>query len=164
MPGFRPFGAEIVQFDEAAKHLRSRRELRSEAAVLLQRHGPNVYSDYLLKNGRRPERHEAAVMGRLIGARVRASDGTLQPKLRRRRKTEGQAERDYIDQIVRFRCALANISEISGDPADVIRYMDPLFGDASVIREQLAHAVQWINSFAEEWGREQETHGGPRRI
>ena len=59
---------------------------------------------------------------------------------------------------------MANLAENNRDPADVIHYLDPLFDDISVIREQLVHAVQWIEPIAEEWGREQETRGGPRSV
>jgi hypothetical protein len=75
-----------------------------------------------------------------------------------------QTQDEYVDQILRLRNALTNLAQNEGDPAVVIRYIDPLFGDASVIREHLAHAVQWINRFAEEWGLEQETHGGQRPV
>lgn len=157
--------AEIIQFGKASLRLRVERELRSEAAALIERYGPNAYSEFILKHGRRPTRGQAATIGRLMGARVRAADGTLQPKrLNRRKAKNSRSEGDYIDQILRFRCALANLAENEDDPADVIRYMDPLFGDVSVIREQLGHAVQWINRFAEEWHREQGTHGGPGRV
>ena|SRR5579872_1572975 len=87
---------------------------------------------------------------------------TSQPKpsnARRKRKQSPPTEDDYIDEILRFRCALANLAENNSDPAEIIRYMDPLFGDAEVIREHLHHAVRWINKFAEEWDREQTTHG-----
>jgi hypothetical protein len=72
------------------------------------------------------------------------------------------SESDYIDEILRFRCALVNLAENESDPATLIRYMDPLFGDALVIREYLHRAACWINRFAEEWDREQKTHGSPR--
>jgi hypothetical protein len=87
-----------------------------------------------------------------------------QAKSSRRKKRSPETEGDYIDEILRFRCALANLASNNSDPADVIRYMDPLFGDAPLIREHLDHAVRWINRFAEEWGREQTTHGSPRQI
>lgn len=92
---------------------------------------------------------------------------TTQPKssnTRRKRKQRPPTEDDYIDEILRFRCALANLAENNGDPAEIIRYMDPLFGDAVVIREHLHHAVRWINKFAEEWDREQRTHGNTGQV
>jgi hypothetical protein len=102
---------------------------------------------------------------RLRPERARPLDDARQPKRpTRREKPRRSAEGDYIDEIVRFRCALANLAENKGDPADLIRYMDPLFGDAVVIREHLHHAVRWINRFAEEWDREQTTHGSARQV
>jgi hypothetical protein len=162
---------DIVDFAEAAARLRSERELQIEAKVLQESCGPNPYSDFLLKNGQRPSRKEAKTIGRLMGVRVRASDGTLQPQptkvessVARRARDCQQTEDDYVDQILRLRSALAKLSQNRGDPAVVIRYMDPLFGDDSVIREQIAHAVRWINRFAEELGCEQEPRGGPQSI
>jgi hypothetical protein len=82
----------------------------------------------------------------------------------RKGKGRPKTESDYIDEILRFRCALANLAENESDPATLIRYMDPLFGDAQMIREHLYRAVTWINRFAEEWNREQGTHGNPGQI
>jgi hypothetical protein len=73
-------------------------------------------------------------------------------------------ESDYIDEVIRFRCALLNLAQNNSDPADIIRYMDPLFGDVPLIREHLDHAVRWINRFAQEWNREQTTHGSPGKV
>jgi len=98
---------------------------------------------------------------------LKTIDGTGHPrpaKAPRKEKRRRQTESDYIDEILRFRCALANLAENNGDPEDLIRYMDPLFGDALVIRKHLHHAVRWINRFAEEWDREQTTHGSPGQI
>lgn len=161
----------IVDFDTAVVDIRATRLLRAEAASLRETYGCNPYSDFVSKKGCRPDRSQASAIGRLMGVRVRAADGSMQPSPSKAEQTAARAvkdlrktESDYIEQILRFRCALANLAENSSDPADVIRYMDPLFGDVAVIRRQLAHAVQWINRFAEEWCREQETHGGQRKI
>jgi hypothetical protein len=169
-PSLEDSGGNIVAFDDAADRLRPIRELRAEAASLIETHGHNAYSDFILRHGRRPGRSQAVAIGQRMGIRVRAADGTLQPRRTKTKravahpKHHRQAECDYIDQVLRLRRALANLAENKGDPAEVIAYIDPLFGDASVIREQLAHAVQWINRFAEEWGHEQETRGGPRQV
>jgi hypothetical protein len=164
-------GGAVVNFEESAARIRSTRDGRAEAATLALTHGTNLYTDFVMRHGRRPDRKQAATIGRLMGVQVRAADGTMQPlrtkadkKAARAAKDAERTEDDYIDQILKLRCALANLAEIEGDPAVVIRYMDPLFGDASVIREHLAQAVIWINRFAEEWGREQETRGGPGRV
>lgn len=146
-------------------------ELRAEAASFTERFGKNPYTDFLLANGVRPGRDQSAAIGRLMGVRVRAADGSLQPKLTKAEQTAArqakqfqQTEADYLDQILRFRCALEQLAKNDGDPAEVIAYINPLFGDASVIREKLDHAVQWINRFAKEWNREQESRGDPRQI
>lgn len=158
-------GAEIVQFAEASQRLIAERELRFEAWTLTERHGPNPYSEFLTKHGRRPTRGQAATIGRLMGARVKASDGTLQPKkITSPKATERSGEDERIDQILRLRSALANLAANKDDPALVIRYMNSTFGDESVIRGQLDHAVRWINRFAQEFHREQETRGDPGRV
>jgi hypothetical protein len=162
-------GSNIVAFDDAACRLRLIREVRSEAEALCATLGQNPYSDFLLKYGRRPDPGQASIIGKLIGVRVRASDGTLQPlptkaerAAERRAKIRRQTENDYIEQVLRLRSALAHLSKNQGDPAEIIAYIDPLFGDDSMIREHLAHAIHWISRFAEEWDHEQETRGGQR--
>lgn len=146
-------------------------DIKAEASVFARRYGKNAYSDFLLTHRQRPSREQAATIGRLMAIRVRADDGSLQPEPSQREraaareaKRSRQAEADYLDQIVRFRCVLTSLAKNQSDPADVISYIDPLFGDESVIREQLAHAVYWINRFAEEWEHEQESRGGPGQV
>jgi hypothetical protein len=162
---------EVVSFESAAPLARVRRDLRAEAVALADARGANLYSEFLIRNGRRPERAEAAAIGRLMGQRVRAADGTLQPRqikaekaATKREKSQRQKDAERLNQIVRLRCALANLAANQDDPADVIAYIDPLFDDSALIREQLTHAVNWMNRFAEELGREQETRGGPRSV
>lgn len=55
------------------------RELRVEAEAIEATYGANPYSAYLRKHGRRPSKEEAAGIGRVLGGRVRAEDGTMQP-------------------------------------------------------------------------------------
>src|ERR1051325_8545704 len=107
----------VVSFEIAAPLARIRRDLRSEARALAEARGPNLYSDFLIRNGRRPERAEAASIGRLMGQRVRAADGTLQPRqsksekaATKRAKSQRQKEEECLSQIVRLRCALANLA------------------------------------------------------
>lgn len=169
--GAREAMGGVVLFEAVAPLARVRRDLRAEAAALIEAQGQNLYSSFLIRHGRRPERREAVAIGRLMGQRVRASDGSLQPLPSKaakaaagRAKSQRQKEEAYLDQIVRLRCALANLFANQDDPADVIPYIDPLFDDSALIGEQLAHAVDWINRFAKEWGREQESRGGPQSI
>jgi hypothetical protein len=162
-----PTSGNIVSFGDARGRLRCGQALRTEALALIQAHGYNAYSDFILKHGKRPDRCQAAAIGRLLGIRVRAADGTLQPqriKQPRGAALRQQTKDDFVEQVLRLRRALAYLSENRGDPADVIAYVDPLFDDVSVIRSQLPHAVYWINRFAEEWSREPKASGGPGQI
>jgi hypothetical protein len=159
----RSVGDTIIGIAELAEA----RKLRAEAQDLIRARGSNPYADYLLKHYRRPGRKEAAAIGRLLGEQVRASDGSLQPKYSQRERAlakkaglQKAAENDKLDQLIRLRSALASLAKNDGDPADIIRQVDPLFGDESAIREQLSHAVRWLNRFATEWDREQGPHRG----
>lgn len=60
-------------------------ELRIEIEWIEAVHGPNAYSDYLRKHGRRPDPVTAAIIGRLLGGRVKASDGSMQPRRKHHR-------------------------------------------------------------------------------
>lgn len=60
-------------------------ELRIEIECIEAIHGPNAYSDYLRKYGRRPDPATAAAIGSILGGRVKASDGTMQPGRKRHR-------------------------------------------------------------------------------
>jgi hypothetical protein len=73
-----------VQSD-VVPNLRTIRDLRIEAEGLEAEFGPNPYSKYLRENGRRPDPATAATMGRWMGGRVTASDGTMQPVAKRDR-------------------------------------------------------------------------------
>lgn len=158
----------VIDFEEGAARIRSKRRGMAEAASLAQIHGTNIYAEFVARHGHRPDRKQAATIGRLMGVQVRAADGTMQPartkvekKIAQEEKQASQAEERYIDQILKLRCALANLAEIESDPAVIISYMDPFFGDVLVIRQHLAQAVTWINRFAKEWGGEQEACRSP---
>jgi hypothetical protein len=56
-------------------------DLSFEADRIAALNGSNPYSDFLREHGHRPDRGQAATIGRLMGARVRASDGSMQPVL-----------------------------------------------------------------------------------
>jgi hypothetical protein len=102
----------VVQPDRLA----TRRQLAAEAAVLLEAYGPNAYSDYLIKHGCRPGRKAAATIGRLIGVRVKAADGTMQPP---RTKAEQLARSELLrkwDHIARLRSALAQLAQNEDSP------------------------------------------------
>lgn len=73
--------SEVVHLNEAAKRAADARYFRAEARDFAARNGRNLYSDYILQHGRRPDPEHAATLGRLVNIQVRASDGSLQPKL-----------------------------------------------------------------------------------
>jgi hypothetical protein len=138
-------------------------ELRAEAEALEAWHGPNAYSNYLRKHGHRPDIEQAKTIGRLLGGRVQADDGSMQPPLSKAdrdviRNIKGRrraASRRY-DHILRLRAAIAALSENEDDPAEVIG-CGSFFLDEPATSTQLHRALTWLNRFAEEWhGRQKE--------
>lgn len=59
------------------------RELKVEAEGIEANYGPNPYSDFLRRHGRRPDPATASAMGRQLCGRVRASDGKMYPARRK---------------------------------------------------------------------------------
>lgn len=157
----------VLPLEDAAEQTTIRRLLASEAAALEAQHGKNPYSDYVLRHLKRPDPSEAATIGRLLGGRVRAADGTLQPPLTkadrlvlRGIKTRRKAASRRYNHIQRLRAAIAALSENEDDPADVISGGSVLL-DSHEIGTQLDIAVCWLNRFATEWhSREKETRPG----
>lgn len=68
--------------------LRAVRDLMVAAEGIEAAYGPNAYVDYLRKHHRYPSPEEAAAIGKLLGGRVRASDGSMQPARVKRRKSQ----------------------------------------------------------------------------
>ncbi len=69
-------------------------ELRVEAEGIEATYGANAYSDYLRRHGQRPDPISAAAIGRYLGGRVKANDGSMQPvpaRTVRRRTAHRQA-------------------------------------------------------------------------
>jgi hypothetical protein len=132
------------------------RELRAEAAAAVAKYGANPYSDFILKHGRRPDRLQAAAIGRLIGGRVRAFDGSLQPT---RTKTERAAARDAkmardadlrLDlELNRALDAIAFLAKNEIDPSPLIARISPV--ESAAVSENIQKAVLWLNRFANEW-------------
>ena len=159
-------GTNIVTLGNTSDITRVRALLASEAMALEAQYGKNPYSDYLLKHHKRPEPNEAAAIGRLIGGRCEASDGSLQPPLSKadrqvlkaikaRRKA---ASRRY-NQILRLRSAIALLAQNEDDPTAVIACGSVLF-DCPEIKNQMELALGWLNRFAREWSRGKETRAG----
>jgi hypothetical protein len=138
--------------------------LLAEAAAIEAWYGINAYSGFIKKYGRRPDREQAATIGRLLGGRVEANDGSMQPLLTnsdrevlRGIKTRRKAASRRYDHILRLQEALAALAENEDDPAEVIGTGSCLLNE-SAISAQLDVALCWLNRFAEEWhGREKET-------
>jgi hypothetical protein len=139
------------------------RDLRVEIETIEAWYGPNAYSNYLRKHGRRPNPAEAAGMGRLLGGQVEADDGSMQPPLSaadrstlKGIKTRRKAYARRYDHIMRLKTAIAALAENEDDPADVIGDGSCVLGE-SEIDAQLDIAVCWLNRFAEYWhGRKKE--------
>lgn len=141
----------VVEFAAAS-------DLRSEAQLFALRHGPNAYSEFLLKYGRRPDAGQATCIGRLIGVRVRASDGTLRPQLTKAEREEVRKERRLwrerrrkLEHLARLSAALSHLADNEDDPASVIGEISA-FCELEIV-EKLEKSVQWLNRFAEEFSK-----------
>lgn len=91
-----------------------------------------------------------------MGARVRASDGTMQPKLtagesaairsiKKRRREWAQ----QVDPVQRTIAAITALSENHHEPSTVFNYGSDVFLSAE-IREKLDSALSWLKRFAED--------------
>jgi hypothetical protein len=154
-----------VRLDEAAERARDVQALKAEARDFEARNGKNLYSDFILKYDRRPEPDHAATLGRLINIQVKASDGSLQPKLtkaerasRKMFRAEQKAKAHRASQVFALVGAIRDLSEISEDPANILSGLSPSF-DRPIIGEKLDAAVEFLERFAREWRRWQETNG-----
>lgn len=153
----------VLTLEDAFERTQARRLLVGEALLLEVQQGKNPYSDYLLCHRKRPDPAEAATIGRLLGGRVRAADGSLQPPLTeadrivlRGIKSRRKAASRRYDHILRLRAAIAALAQNEDDPADIIAGGSVLF-DCPEIRSQLSLAMDWLNRFAREWhDREKE--------
>lgn len=165
MPELRIIEAEdrvVANFDQARAELRASGKLRAEAMAIEAWYGKNAYSDFLFRYRRRPDPTQAATMGRLIGARVRASDGTMQPALTTSERTAVRAERKrhrveagLNTQVLRLCRAIAGLAENDAPPAELLDRICPHL-DEPIIREQLSRAVLWLSRFEEEWRRREK--------
>jgi hypothetical protein len=157
MPDCLPSSAPVFALSAA-------RDLRAEIETIEAWYGPNAYCSYLRKYGRRPKPEEAASIGRLLGGRVQADDGTMQPALNESDKavlqgikSRRQTYARRYDHIMRLKTALAALAENVDDPAQVIGEGSCVLIE-SEIDAQLDSAVCWLKRFAEHWhGRKKET-------
>lgn len=133
------------------------RDLRIEADGIEASYGPNAYSKYLRAHNRRPAPDVAASIGRALGGRVRADDGSMQPPLsagdRAALKRVNSRRREFrrrFERIARLKAAISALAANNTDPAT-------LFGDEICLLDtpemvaELDAAVCWLNRFAEYW-------------
>jgi hypothetical protein len=143
----------VVQPDQLA----NRRQLSAEAAALVEAYGPNAYSDYLIKHGCRPERKVAATIGRLVGARVKAADGSMQPpRTRTEQLARAQLHRKW-DHIARLRNALAQLAQNEDPPESIIHSI--ISADRAEIGANLEKSLAWLIRLADHW----HSHGTEER-
>jgi hypothetical protein len=114
-------------------------------------HGPNAYTRYVRKHGKRPPPAEARAMALVMGKRVKATDGRWYPKKtsaerefdrQRKRRQEEFAETSRASRVI-FEVVSA-ISELKTQPED----LEILSWHAREIEEGLHAAVEWLNRFA----------------
>jgi hypothetical protein len=157
--------------DTTAAEASLARVLLAEADSLEAWHGPNYYSTFLRKHRSRPDREQAATIGKLLGGRVEASDGSLQPPLTaadrqviRDIKARRKAASRRYDHILRLRDAIEALSKNEDDPADVIGRGSCLL-DGPEISAKLNNAICWLNRFAAEWhSREKNASAGGQKF
>lgn len=137
-------------------HVSDQKTLFSEAARYIDRYGANPYSNYIHAHRKRPSRDQAATIGRLMGTRVRAEDGSLQPlptkkqrEASRVAKLARQAEAQIDAELSRALDAITFLSENELNALPIIARISP--DEAALLTAQLKKAVEWLNRFAEGW-------------
>ncbi|UYO42320.1 hypothetical protein KQX63_12940 [Rhodopseudomonas palustris] len=162
-----PNSAEVVVLEQPSDRALEKRLLLNSADTIEARIGKNAYSDYIRHHRRLPDPKEASTIGSLIGGRVRASDGTLQPLLsnadrewrRQVRSRRKEAARRY-QQILRFRQAIVALAQNEDDPLELIAGDSVLF-DVDEIAQNMDRALDWLSRFAEEWHRHGKKEARP---
>ena len=145
----------VTELTRAGEALQDQRCLLAEAKAIAATYGKNAYSEFLSRNGRRPDPTEARTIGQLIGARVRASDGSMQPPMttaernaRRQERVVRRGELERYAQIRRLKDALADLSQNASEPSELVELLCPQI-DGSMISDHLEPALQWLIRFAE---------------
>lgn len=142
----------LVQPD-VIPNLEAIRDLRTEAEVIEAWYGPNAYSQYIRQHYRRPDPETAADIGRLLGTRVEASDGSMQPphnaadraflkSNKKRRKAYAQRR----ERLMRLKMALAALTEPVDNFEELAR--DAL-ADAPEMAASVDSAICYLKRFAE---------------
>ncbi len=154
--------ASVVNF---ARYAENSRTLRQEALRFQTTHEDNPYSNYLLKYGRRPEPDQAANFGRLMGLRLKASDGSMQPIISNEQKEAKikarkiVRENELADAELSRACdAIAFLAENNLDPQILMGRLSPL--EEQRVDMEIDKAIKWLNRFADERRR----HGQNRIV
>lgn len=160
-------GAGVVRLDQFVERARDAKTLKAEARDFEARNGKNPYSDFILRHGRRPDPEHAATLGQLINIQVKASDGSLQPKLtkedraaRRQLRNEQAAQRQSQRDANQLWCALRDLSEIRADPDQLLRILDGR-PDIDRIRDRLKLALEYLDRFERGLARHESAGSDP---
>ena len=116
----------------------------------------DAYSDFIVKHGRIPDRSQAAAIGKLLGKRVRAADGSLQPPKSKSEKAAAKkarridADEEIIDaNLNRAIDAIALLAQNEADPIALIHRMSPMERDET--SENIEKAVGWLIRLSNHW-------------
>ena len=153
-------GGNIISLADARERAEAAKALRIEAEATEASSGRTPYTEYLLKHGRRPCPDEARTIGRAMGARVLAADGSAYPKrISKGRRGQGTGAVDTrhraLEEIWRVENALALLAKNECDPTFLIGNLCE--SEARTIAGNLDRAVSWLARFTMEWnGRGQK--------
>lgn len=113
--------------------------------------GPNAYTTYVRKHGKRPPPAEAKTLALVIGKRVKADDGRFYPKktkaqrqLEREEKKRREARAVVHERSFRLRLAITDLADMDLSPADI----EMFYLDERAIQTKLQSAVEWLTRFA----------------
>jgi hypothetical protein len=154
--------ATILSFPQAPQKTQTSTALKEEISALEARFGTNIYSDFLIRFGHRPNAQQAAVIGKLLDARVKADDGSLQPPpTRQRRAAERQARMTRKAELElelyasRLSSAVENLAQCRIDLPMLVSYLVAENGAPKLLGE-CESAIEWLSRFAEEWRRREQ--------
>ncbi|WP_157100664.1 hypothetical protein [Rhodoplanes sp. Z2-YC6860] len=159
--------ADVGGFDHAdgATPQVSAGAMRAEANDLAARIGKKPHSDSLLKSKRGLDREQATVIGRIINKRGGADEKSLLPEISPAQKTKAKIARKYSRkrlstqrQLTRLVSAVRTLAELTEAPPDLVGALSPHL-DKPVIVENLEAAVRYLDRFAKEWHRHEQTSG-----
>lgn len=124
-------------------------QLLAEADKLTNQIGPNPYSKFLRDHGKRPDPAAAAVIGQVLGIRVRASNGTLQPvKHRVKSASTAASAREAVGDadVSRLLDAVEKLAKIVNSPHFIVSRMTP--GERLLFSKLSSPALESLQRFA----------------